>query len=535
MAAPQADVIVIGGGHNGLTAAAYLARAGLRVVVLERRPVIGGACVTEELWPGYHVNTAAYVVSLLDQQVLRDLELRTRFGLQLLPREPSSFTPLPGGRRLVLGPNLAQSVASIKRFSTRDAERYPRYQEQLERIAALVEAFARREPPDPWSAGVLGWMQGARWFGQLLSLSRDDALAAASLLAGSAGRFLAGWFESEPLRATLATDAVIGAMAGPWSGGTGWLLLHHVMGQCTGKRGVWAYVRGGMGKLSEALADAARAAGAEIRTEAEVAAIVCRGPRVEAVVLADGTELPCRVVACGCDIRRAVALCREHLPEEFAEAVERIDFRSPVCKINLAVDRWPVFRGMAPDGSPPPELRGTIHIVESLDGLQQAYLDAACGRPSEQPMLELTVQSILDPTLAPEGHHVVSIFTQYVPPTWAKHGDPEALEAFADRCLKRLDDYAPGFSSTVRHRQVLGPAELQDRFGLTGGNIFHGAMSPDQLLFLRPVPGWSKYRLPLIGLYLCGSSAHPGGGVTALPGRLAAARILADWRTLQRA
>lgn len=534
MPASAVDVAVVGGGHNGLTAAAYLARAGLNVVVLERRPVVGGACVTESPWPGYRVNTAAYVVSLLDQKVLSELELTQRHGLRFLPRSPSSFTPLPDGRRLVLGPDPEANFHSISAFDRRDAERYAAYEAQLARIASVLERLAAQEPPDPCTGGLYAFGAKLALYRTLAALPQSDGYAAARLLAGSASRFLRAWFRSEPLLGTLATDAVIGAMAGPSSPGTGWLLLHHVMGQCGGKRGVWAYVEGGMGRLSEALAAAAQAAGAEIRTDAEVVAIRPSRGRVRSVVLADGTELRTRAVACNCDVARAIQLCPNELPEEFVDAVRALDFRSPVCKINLAVDRWPVFTGMSPDGDPPPELKGTIHILTSLEALDRAYLDAAQGQPSEEPMLEMTIQSVVDPTLAPAGHHVVSIFAQYVPPAWASETPPGALDAFADRCIALVDRYAPGFSSTIVHRQVLGPAELQARFGLTGGNIFHGAMVPDQLLFLRPVPGWAQYRLPLVGLYLCGSSAHPGGGVTGLPGRLAARRIVKDWRTLRR-
>jgi len=537
VAAYEYDAVVVGGGHNGLTAAAYLARSGLRVAVFERRPVVGGACVTEEVWPGIRVNTAAYVVSLLDPAIVRELDLVRRHGLRFLPREPSSFTPLPDGGGFLLGADLDANIRELRRFSPRDADRFAAYSAVIDRIAQVFELLARRPPIDLLAPGARALLQSFGFYRTMRSLGREHAHTAAELLLGSAGRFLDRWFDWQPLKATLATDAIIGAMAGPYSPGTGALLLHHVMGEAGGARGVWAYVQGGMGKISDALAEAARAAGAEIHTGSPVARIRCHADRVSGVVLDDGSEVRSHAVLCGCDIATLVRLVGDQTawPPGFLDRVKALDFRSPVCKINLLCDGLPMFRGVSRNDTIGPEHRGTIHLCPSLGYIENAYLAAEAGGPSEQPVVEMTIQSALDPSLAPEGKHVVGLFTQYVPPEWANdRPSRDVLDAYARRCLAAVDAVAPGFSSRVLEIQVLGPAELQERFGLTGGNIFHGAMSPGQLYFLRPVPGWSQYRMPLRGLYLCGSSAHPGGGVTGIPGRLAALTVLADWRWLRR-
>jgi len=520
----RADVVVIGAGHNGLAAAAYLARGGLDTLVLERRPVLGGACVTEELWPGFRISRAAYVVGLLRPVVMRELALH-RHGLRLLPRDPFSFTPLPDGRELLLGSDREASRASIARFSPRDARRYPVYERFLERIAAALEPLLDAPPPDPvrprpgdlWRAGRAGW--------RLLRM-RGELPRAAALLLGPARPVLEEWFEGEPLRATLATDALIGAFAGPSTPGTGYVLFHHVMGEVAGARGVWAYAEGGMGSVSEALAAAARAAGARIRTEAEVARILVRKGRAAGVVLADGSEIEAgRVVSCADPQHTLLGLVgRDHLPTETARAVAALDFRSPSLKLNLALDRLPRFGGRAQPG---PECRGTVHVgAADLPALERSYEAARRGRLPERPMVEMTLPSAVDPSLAPPGRHVASLFVQHVPYAPLDSSWDAERERFADRVLALVDEVAPGFSRSVLHREVLAPPDLERVFGLTGGNLFHGAMSLDRLLFLRPVPGFPRYGTPVPGLWLCGSGTHPGGGVTAAPGRNAAREIL---------
>jgi phytoene dehydrogenase-like protein len=524
------DAIVVGAGHNGLVTAAYLARAGLRTLVLERRDRVGGACVTEETWPGYRVSRAAYVAGLLRPAVARELGLAGR-GLRLLRRDPSSFTPLPDGRGLLLGPDPALCGREIERFSVRDAAVYPRYEALLDRAARAFEPLLDAPPPDPARLRAADLPLLLRLARGALGLRRDAARVARLLLA-PARETLAAWFESEPLRATLATDALIGAWAAPSTPGTGYVLFHHVMGETGGARGVWAYVAGGMGALSEAIAGAARAAGAEIRTEAPVASIDVHGGRVQGVTLADGATVAAPLVVSGADPARTLLglVGRDALPADVVTELATLDFRSPVVKINLALDRLPAFRGRSSDGAGP-EHTGTIHVgANDLDALERSYADAAADRLPERPMVELTIPSALDPTLAPAGRHVASLFVQHVPPAIGRERWARERDGFADRVVALVDEVAPGFSASVLHRDVLGPPELEDVFGLTGGNIFHGAMTLDRLLFLRPIPGWARYRTPIEGLWLCGAGTHPGGGVMGACGRNAAREILRSRR-----
>jgi len=532
MTAPSYDVLIVGAGHNALVAAAYLARAGRRVLVVERRDVVGGACVTEEVWPGFKVSTAAYVNSLLRPEIIRDLELR-RHGFELLPRDPSSFTPFPDGRSLMLGPDKARTHREVSKFSARDAEALPRYEAMLERVADFIEPTLMETPPSPWSfrprdlAGLakLGW--------RFARLGKDGA-AAVEVLTGAARPILDRWFESEQLKVTLATDAVIGAMASPSMPGTAYVLFHHVMGETNGVRGVWAYVRGGMGGISAAIAAAARERGAEIRTGAEVARILVRGGRAAGVVLADGTEIRAAQVASGADahVTFLTLLQPSELPADFVDAVRHLDYGSASLKINVALSELPDFAAMptGADGAPGPQHRGTIHISPTMDYIEHAYDDVKYARPSERPIIECTIPSAVDPTVAPPGRHLMSMFVQYFPYKPAE-GSVDALkEAFADRCFDILSEYAPNVKRAVIDRQVLAPLDIERRYGLTGGNIMQGAMSLSSLAFMRPVAGYADYRTPIRGLYLCGAAAHPGGGVMGAAGYNAAREILRDGR-----
>jgi phytoene dehydrogenase-like protein len=528
------DAIVVGAGHNGLVTACYLARAGLRVVVLERRHLVGGACTTEEVFPGFKVSTAAYVASLFRQEIARDLRLR-EYGFEVLPRLPSSFTPFPDGRSLLLGSSPALDRAEIARFSPRDAERYPHYEAMLERVAAFLEPTLTMTPPDLLRPGLRGLRQLLGLRRSLRRLGPSAAPEIVEMLTGPARTVLDRWFESVELKATLATDAIIGAMASPSTPGTAYVLLHHVMGETDGRRGVWGYVRGGMGGLAEALAGAARDLGVTIRCEAEVDRILVRHGRVTGVILVGGDAYRAPIVASNADahvtFRRLVD--PQALAPEFLAAVDRISYASASLKINVALAELPSFRA-CPGSIPGPQHRGTIHICPDLDYIERAHDDAKYGQPSRQPVLECTIPSVVDPTVAPPGQHLMSIFVQYAPYALRGATWDELRESFADRCVALLDEYAPNFRRAVLGRQVLTPLDLERTFNLTGGNIFQGAMIPGQLFSFRPLPGYAGYATPVRGLYLCGAATHPGGGVMGAPGWNAAREILRarKWRFL---
>lgn len=522
------DAAIVGGGHNGLVAAARLARAGQRVVLLEARERLGGACVTEEPWPGFRVSTAAYVQSLFRPAIALELGL-DRFGYRLLLRDPSSFTPFPDGRSLLMGPDAAATRREVARFSARDAERLPAWEAMLHRVAAFLEPLLDEAPPDPWSMRPRDLWRLLRIGWRFVRL-RADGPRAAEILSGAARPILDRWFESEPLKVTLATDAVIGAMASPSTPGTAYVLFHHVMGECRGARGVWGYVQGGMGSLPEAIAVSARMAGAEIRTDAPVERILVRNGRAEGVVLRGGEEVRAARVASSADA--SVTFLRlvgeAHLPPEFVVAVRAIDYSSASMKINLALSELPDFP--ARPGRPGPQHRGTIHLCPSFEYMERAYDDAKYGRPSSRPVVEMTIPSAVDPTVAPPGKHLANLFVQYAPYRLAEGSWDQEKEAFADRVLDVVEEYAPGFERSVIARQVISPLDLERTFGLTGGNIFQGAMTLPQLFSMRPLPGFADYRTPVRGLYLCGAAAHPGGGVMGACGWNAAGEMLRDAR-----
>ena len=533
------DCIVIGGGHNGLVTAAYLARSGKTVCVLERRHVLGGCATTESLWPGYKVSTAAYVISLFLPEIIRDLRLK-QYGLNILPRNPSSFTPLLDGRHLLLGPDEPSNQREIAKFSPRDAEAYPRYQGLLERVAQLLEPVFTKAAPDalplPKSVRKIGIAKRLRdaakvWDIYQAMAGLGEALPeAVELLTGAARPILERWFEAEVLRATLATDAIIGAFAPPSAPGTAYVLLHHVMGEAGGARGVWGYVEGGMGGLAESLEHACADLRVDIQREAEVTGILADAGRIHGVALADGTILEARVVASSVDAHLTFEkfLAADQLPEDFRQAVSRIDYASASAKINVALGEPPRFSCIESTGVGPHH-HGTMHIGPTLDYIERAYDDAKYGRPSEEPILEITMPSSVDRTIVPEGKHLLSMFVQYAPYRLAdgRHWD-DVKEPFADRCVELLARYAPNVPDAIEHRQILSPLDLERTFGLTGGNIMQGSMNFHQLYAFRPVAGWADHRTPLKGLYLCGAASHPGGGVMGACGKNAAEEILRD-------
>jgi phytoene dehydrogenase-like protein len=519
------DAIIVGAGHNGLVTACYLARARRKVLVLERRYVVGGACVTEEVFPGFKVSTAAYVNSLFRPEIIRDLRLGEH-GYEALERNPSSFSPFSDGRHLLMGPDSSLNLREIAKFSARDAEAYPKYEQMLERVAAVVEPTLEMVPPNvlrPGLGGLWKFFKLGRSFQKLGPAGLSEAL---EVLTGAARPILDRWFESEQLKATLATDAIIGAFAAPSQPGTAYVLFHHVMGETNGKRGVWSYTRGGMGGLTQALARAAAELGVDVRCNAEVARILVRDGAAYGVALAGGDEFHAHVVASNLDPHLTFTRLLEpkQLPPDFVEAVQRISYDSASLKINVALGELPNFRAL-PGTQPGPQHRGTIHICPDQDYIERAYDDAKYGRPSERPVLECTLPSAVDPTVAPPGKHLMSMFIQYAPYRLKDTTWEQEREKFADRCFDLLNEYAPNFKQSVIDRQVLAPPDLEKTFSLTGGNIFQGAMALHNLFLFRPVPGFADYRTPVRGLYLCGSAAHPGGGVMGAAG-LNAARVI---------
>ncbi|MCA9262846.1 MAG: NAD(P)/FAD-dependent oxidoreductase [Planctomycetales bacterium] len=535
------DAIVIGGGHNGLVTAAYLAKAGKSVCVLERRHVLGGCATTEELWPGYKVSTAAYVISLFLPEIIRDLGLK-HHGLRILPRNPSSFTPLLDGRHMTLGPEMARCQQEIAKFSQHDAARYPNYNALLERVAEALEPALTRVAPDTlplpkeWrKPGVAKRLRdvGRMWeMHQALAQLGADLPEAVEFLTGAARPILERWFDAEILRATLATDAIIGAFESISAAGTAYVLLHHVMGEAGGARGVWGYVEGGMGGLANSLEKACQQRGVTIVREAPVQRILTRRTasgevRACGVALADGTHLESEIVASSVDAHWTFErfLSADDLPDYFRQAVARISYASASAKVNLALSEPPRFTALPEPG---PHLNGTVHLTPTLDFIERAYDDAKYGRPSAEPILEITLPSAVDRTLAPAGHHIMSMFVQYAPYQLENGSWDEIKEDFGDRCVNLLARYAPNVPDAVLHRQVLSPLDLERTYGLTGGNIMQGAMDFHQLFLFRPVAGWADHRTPVKGLYLCGAASHPGGGVMGVCGKNAATEILRD-------
>jgi phytoene dehydrogenase-like protein len=523
------DAIIIGAGHNGLVAAAYLARAGRKVLVLERRELIGGCVVTEELWPGFKVSTASYVNSLFRPEIIRDLDLK-RHGFAMIPRSPSSFTPLPDGRYLLMGPDKEMTHREVSKFSKKDAENLPRFEAMLERVAAFLEPMLMETPANPWSNSPRELLELAKMAWNFRKLG-EDGQRAIEILTGAANPILDRWFESEELKTTISTDAIIGAFATPSMPGTAYVLFHHVMGECDGVRGVWGYVRGGMGALSNAIASAAREYGAEIQVNAPVSRIMVNHGRATGVALAGDAEYTAdKIVSCvDAQVTFVRLMNRAELPAEFVQAVENLDYSSGSCKINLALSEVPDFTCL-PGNTPGPQHRGTIHISPNRNYIEKAFDCAKYGYISESPVIEATIPSSVDDTVAPKGKHVMSMFTQYFPYKLAPDAGTleENKKRYAERCIDIMTEYAPNFRRSVIDYQVLAPADLEATFGLTGGNIMQGAMSLSSLAFMRPLPGYANYRTPIKGLYLCGAATHPGGGVMGACGYNAAREILKD-------
>jgi phytoene dehydrogenase-like protein len=523
------DAVIVGGGHNGLVAAAYLARSGLDTLVCERRDVVGGAAVSEHPFgPGYTVTSLSYVVSLLPPSLVRDLRLPS-FGYHVYPQGPY-FAPRADGRALRLPYDPAARREEIAKFSAGDAAAYDSYEHYLTVMAAVLGPLLNEVPPRLGSRRPQDLWRQSLLLRHLRRLDTRTAVDVTRLLTDSIADLLDRYFTSDALRGLLSVSGVIGSWAGPRSGGTAYVTLHHHIGGVDGQAGAWGFARGGMGGVTTALAAAARSFGAEIRTGAEVARIRTKDGRVTGVTLASGEDVDAGIVVTTAhpQIVFLRLLDPAVLPPDFLGDIRAWQTRSGTVKINLALDRLPVFTSH-PEVDPQVH-GGTIVLAESLDDIENAFQEAVSGQPSALPFADICIPSVFDDSLAPAGQHIMSMFTQWVPYGYADHPDEAALAAYADRVIARMETVAPGFTGSVLHRQVIGPHQMQQEYGLVGGNIFHGELTLGQMFHGRPAAGYADFRTPLRGLYQAGSATHGGGGVTGIPGRNAVRQILADRR-----
>jgi len=521
------DVIIIGGGHNGLVHAAYLARAGKKVLVLERRHVLGGAAVTEEVFPGFKFSVASYVVSLLRPEIIRELDL-PRHGFEVLPLD-GTFTPMPNGDYLWRMNDHQKSRREIARHSRLDAEAYDEFGQAMVRLCRFVKPLLSMIPPDPTRLKVRDLLNLLSFGRRFRDLDDFDKYIQVQLMTRSAVDFLDPWFETDVLKATMSASGIIGTFLGIRSPGTAYVLLHHYMGEIDGVFRAWGLPRGGTGAISDAIADAAREAGAEIRTQTPVARILLKNGQARGVVLENGDEILAHAVSSSVDCRLTFLQMIEpgHLPEEFLAEVRRYKFRGSSGKVNLALDALPSLTCRPGAG---PHLRGAVSISPGIEYMERAYDDAKYGRFSRRPYIDIVIPSLTDPSVAPPGKHVMSCFVQYAPYKLKEGTWDEKREEFGDTVIDTIAEHAPNLKNIILGRQVLTPLDMEREWGLSEGNIFQGELSLEQIFFLRPIAGWAQYRTPIKNLYLCGSATHPGGGIMGAPGRLAAFELLKDWK-----
>jgi len=522
------DVIVIGGGHNGLVNAAYLAKAGKKVLVLERRHVLGGAAVTEEIVPGFLFSECSYVVSLLRPEIIRELDL-PRHGLEILPLD-GTFSPMLDGNYLWRMNDHAKSIREIRRHSRVDAEAYDEFSKTMTPMCRFVKPLLSMIPPDPTTLHPRDLKQLHFLMQRFRSLSSDERYTLIQLMTMSAADFLDQWFETDVLKATMSASGIIGTFLGIRSPGTAYVLLHHYMGEIDGAFRSWGFSRGGTGAISNAIGAAAREAGVEIRTKAAVGKILVKNGRAAGVALQSGEQISANVVSSSVDPHLTFEKFLEpsELPGDFLEGVRRYKFRGSSGKVNLALDALPNFKCIPGPGA---HLRGAISISPGVEYMERAYDDAKYGNFSRRPYIDMVIPSLTDPSVAPPGKHVLSCFVQYAPYKLAHGTWDDQREAFGDNVIDTLAEHAPNIKDVIIDRQVLTPLDLEREFGLTQGNIFQGELSLEQLFFLRPVPGWAYYRTPIVNLYMCGSATHPGGGIMGAPGRIASQVILKEWNS----
>jgi len=524
------DAVVVGGGHNGLTAAAYLARAGLTTLVLERRDIVGGCCVTEEIAPGCRVSTTSYIASMLRPEVISDLHLAD-YGLRMVPCDPAIQVPFPDGHVVPWWADRERAKAEFKKISAKDAETFIQVDDRLKKLARYLQPFFMEPPPEIDTRSMRGWGDLFRVGKKFRGISGDEVSQLISFLTGSLGEFLDHNYESEKIKTMFLANNVYGKHGGPYQPGTAIGLLFHLLsGGEHELQGFYGHVMGGMGAITEALAASGRKLGVEIRTSAPVAQIEVRDGRARGVVLEDGTEIRARIVVSNADPKRTFLkmVAASELPNEFLHSIRGIKMEGPCAKVNLVLDAEPRFTGTSPTAT---ALERTFYtLVPSLAFAERCYDIAKFGEIPEELWVDCVVSSNADPSLAPSGKHILTCFVQYVPYYLREGNWDEKRELLGNRVVKKIAEYAPNVPNTIVARQVLTPLDLERTYGLTEGNIFHGDLRLEQLFFMRPVSGWSQYRTPVDGLYLCGAGTHPGGGVTGAPGHNAAHQVLRDWK-----
>lgn len=524
------DAVVVGAGHNGLTAAAYLARAGLKTLVLERREIVGGCCVTEEIAPGCRASTTSYIASMLRPEVIRELRLGD-FGLRMVPCDPGVQVTFPDGQVVPWWSDRERAVSEFRKISEKDAQQFVRVDDQLKKLAHYLQPFFMEPPPQIDTGTLRGWSDLIRVGKRLRNISNSEVAQLVAFLTGSLGEFLDKKYETEKIKTMYLANNVYGKHGGPYQPGTAIGLLFHLLsGGEHELQGFYGHVMGGMGAITQALATSGRKLGVEIRSSAPVARIDVQNGKARGVTLQDGTEIRAKFVLSNADPKRTfLGLTNpKELPADFVEAVRGIKMAGPCAKVNLVLGEEPRFIGTPANASP--QQRSLFTLVPSLEFAERCYDIAKFGDLPEQLWVDCVVASNVDDSLAPAGKHIMTCFVQYVPYKLREGNWDEKRELLGDRVIRKIAEYAPNVSTAIVARQVLTPLDLERTYGLTEGNIFHGDLNLEQLFFMRPVPGWSQYRTPVRGLYLCGAGAHPGGGVTGAPGRNAAQQTLRDWK-----